>query len=218
MKLLEKITFAFSLIGIVLKLLLIRSGNPTLIISASLLSSIYFYFGFALVNGVGFRAMFKKASYAAISGIRIVAGIGLGVFLSIVVIGSLFKLQIWMGSIEMITIGSTGLLVTVLAASVVFLIKRKTLDAFYRGIFLRGAVAFIFAFIIFAIPARSLIRIYHRNNPAYAELMIKALENPQDKEMNLTRLLKERIDNLSRTWESLHPILRTGLQTIRTIG
>ena len=183
MKLFEKITFALSLIGILLKLLLIRTGNPVLIISASLLSCIYFYFGFALINGVGFRAMFKKASYAPISGIRIVAGIGVGLFLSIVVIGSLFKLQIWMGSIEMITIGSTGLFVIFLAAGVVFLVKRKSLDAFYRGIFLRGAIAIIFAFIIFAIPSRSLIRIYHRDNPAYGELMIKALENPQDKEI-----------------------------------
>ena len=83
----------------------------------------------------------------------------------------------------MITIGATGLLVTVLAASVVFLIKRKTLDPFYRGIFLRGAIAIIFAFVIFAIPSRYLIRIYHRDNPAYGELMIKALENPQDKEI-----------------------------------
>ncbi|MBS1559471.1 MAG: hypothetical protein JST69_12180 [Bacteroidetes bacterium] len=183
MKLLEKITFALSLIGIMLKLLLVRSGNPVLIIGASLLSCIYFYLGFALINGIGFRAMFKKASYAAIRGIRIVAGIGIGLFLSIVVIGSLFKLQIWMGSIEMMAIGSTGLLITVLAASVVFLVKRKSLDLFYRAIFLRGAIAFIFALIIFAIPSRSLIRIYHRDNPAYAELMIKALENPQDKEI-----------------------------------
>ena len=183
MKLLEKITAFLSLIGLLLKFLLIQSGNAVFIISASLLASIYFYFGFALINNVGFRAMFKKSSYANISSIRIIAGIGVGGLLSIVVIGLLFKLQIWMGSIEMIKIGTTGLLVTVVIAGIVFLLKRKSLDPFYKGIFTRGAIALIFALLVFTIPSRTLIRVYHRNNPAFGELMIKALENPEDEEL-----------------------------------
>src|SRR5258706_11537060 len=101
MKIIERASLIISLVGFLLKLLLIRTGNPTLIISASLLSFIYFYFGFALLNNIGFRAMFKKASYANISIGRILGAIGVGLFLSIVLIGILFKLQIWNGSNEM---------------------------------------------------------------------------------------------------------------------
>jgi glucan phosphoethanolaminetransferase (alkaline phosphatase superfamily) len=183
MKLIERACLTLSLLGILLKLLLIRSGNPVLIISASLLSFVYFYFGFALLNGIGFRAMFKKASYANISTGRILGAIGVGFFLSIILIGLLFKLMIWNGAQEMITIGATGLFMVLLAACVVMVIKRKSLDSFYKGIFVRGGVALLLAVIVFLTPGRSLIRIYHRDNPAFAELMIKALENPQDEEL-----------------------------------
>ncbi|MBI1767269.1 MAG: hypothetical protein HYR67_02710 [Bacteroidetes bacterium] len=183
MKLIERAGLIISLLGFLLKLLLIRTGNPILIISASVLAMIYFYFGFALLNDIGFRTMFKKASYADISTGRVLGAIGVGLFLSIVLIGILFKLQIWNGSREMITIGATGLFMTLLAAGIVFLIKRKTIDSFYKGIFVRGVVALLLAVIVFLTPGRSLIRIYHRDNPAFAELMIKALENPQDEEL-----------------------------------
>jgi len=183
MKQIERATLISSFVAFVLKLLSVHDVNPIFIISTSLLSCVYLYFGFALLNSVGFRAMFKKASYDNVSAGRIIGAIGVGFFLSIIVIGILFKLMIWSGSHEMLTIGTTGLVITLLAAGVVFLIKRKNLDLFYQGIFVRGAFAILFAVIVFLTPGRSLIRIYHRDNPVYAELMIKALENPEDEEL-----------------------------------
>src|SRR5882762_1302875 len=118
MKVIERATLIISFLSFLLKLLLVRSAIPVFIISISLLSCIYFYFGFALLNGIGFQAMFKKASYVGISSGRMIGAIGVGFFLSVILIGILFKLQIWMGSVEMITIGTTGLFVTLLAAGV----------------------------------------------------------------------------------------------------
>jgi hypothetical protein len=183
MKLFERATLIISVLAFILKLLLVHSVNPVFIISVSLLSFIYLYFGFALLNGIGFSVMFRKASYINISSGRILGAIGTGFFLSIIIIGILFKLMIWNGSHEMLTIGTTGLFLTLLAAGVVFLIKRKNVDLFYQGIFARGGLAILFAGIIFLTPTHSLVRIYHRDNPDYAELMIKVLENPENEEL-----------------------------------
>lgn len=180
MKIIERATIIIAFLGFLLKLLLVRSGMSIFIIGSSLLSCIYFYFGFALLNGIGFRTMFKKTSYTNINAGRIIGAIGVGIFLSIISIGVLFKLQIWNGSREMLTIGATGLFMTLMAAGVVLLFKHKGMDSFYKGIFVRGIAALTIAVIVFLTPGRSLIRIFHRDKPAYAELMIKALEYPQD--------------------------------------
>jgi hypothetical protein len=183
MKLIERATLIISVLAFILKLLLVHSVNPVFIISVSLLSFIYLYFGFALLNDIGFSAVFRKASYINISSSRILGAIGTGFFLSIIVIGILFKLMIWNGSHEMLTMGSVGLFMTLVTAGLVFLIKRKNLDLFYQGIFVRGGLAILFAGIVFLTPTHSLVRICHRDNPDYAELMIKALENPEDEEL-----------------------------------
>ncbi|HCW06493.1 MAG TPA: hypothetical protein DGG95_03900 [Cytophagales bacterium] len=189
MKLIERIILLVFFLAILLKAGLFRGTRASLEISTLLLSMLYFYFGFALFNGIGFRAMFKKSSYAGVSVGKISGAIALGLALSSVLIGILFKLMFWPGANEMIMIGGTGLLIILLVASVVMVIKKKSLDSFYKGIFLRGSVALIFALVFFFTSQKSLIRFFHRDNPTFAELMIKAMGNPQDEE--LQRQLEE---------------------------
>ena len=109
--------------------------------------------------------------------------IGVGFFLSIVVVGMLFKLLILTGALEDLTIGITGLVATLFAAGIIFIIKKKKMDSFYKNIFLKGAIALLIGTSIYLTPTRSLIGFFYRNNPAFGELLLKAVENPYDKDI-----------------------------------
>jgi hypothetical protein len=183
MKILERGSIILSVIGFLMKIMRVSGGNELLMIGMTLLAIIYFYFGFALLNNVALKGIFKKSSYSNANSLRIVGAIGVGILLSIVVIGLLFKLLILTGAIEMLTIGVVGLVVTLFAAWIIFIIKKKQLDAFYMGTFVRGGIAVMKGIILYLTPASSLIRFYHRDDPAYAELFVRAVENPYDEQI-----------------------------------
>jgi hypothetical protein len=183
MKILERGSIILSVIGFLLKILRLSGGNELLMIGMTLFVLVYWTLGFALFNNIQLRAIFKKSSYAGISSGRIVGAIGVGGFLSVTTIGLLFKLLILTGAREMITIGVTGLVITLFAAGVVFLLKKKNMDSFYRQIFVKGGIAIILGITLYLTPARSLIRFYYRDDPAYAELFVKAVENPYDEQI-----------------------------------
>ena len=183
MKILERGSIILSVVGLLMKILIVRGGNELLMIGMTLLMLVYWTFGFAVFNNIQLKAIFKKSSYAGISSGRIVGAIGVGGFLSIIVTGLLLKLLILAGAREMITIGVTGLFITLFAAGVVFILKKKNMDSFYKQIFVKGGLAVILGITLFLTPTSSLIRFYHRDDPLYAELFIKAVENPYDKEI-----------------------------------
>src|SRR5271169_521226 len=109
MKILERGSIILSVIGFLMKIMRISGGNELLMIGMTLLAFIYFYLGFALLNNVAVKDIFKKSSYP--NSLRVVGAMGVGIFLSIVAIGILFKLLILTGATEMITIGVVGLVV-----------------------------------------------------------------------------------------------------------
>jgi glucan phosphoethanolaminetransferase (alkaline phosphatase superfamily) len=182
MKLIERIALFEVLAAFLLRVMLFKAVIPFMIIGLSLLSMIYFYFGFALFNGIGFRGVFKKASFANVSTSRIIGAVGFGLALSIISIGILFKLLIWNGANEMLIIGASVLFCILVIAGVTFLMKKKPVDVFYKGIFMRGIAALILACVLFFVPGRALIQLYYRNDPEVGELMIRAQENPNDEE------------------------------------
>ena len=183
MKILERGSILLAVIGLMMKIWRLNGGNELLMIGLTLLAMIYFYLGFALLNNVPLKAIFKKSSYSDTGSLRITGAIGVGILLSIIAIGLLFKLMILTGAIEMLTIGVVGLAVTLFAAWIIFIIKKKQLDAFYIGTFVRGGIAVILGIILYLTPASSLIRFYHRDDPVYAELFVRAVENPYDEQI-----------------------------------
>jgi hypothetical protein len=183
MKILERGSVILSVIGLVMKIFRLNGGNELLEIGLTLLAMVYFYLGFAVFNNIRLKDIFKKSSYSNISSGRIVGAIGVGMNLSIIVIGLLFKLLIFAGAFEMLTIGVTSLTITLFAALIVFILKKKNLDFFYKDIFVKGAIAVIIGIALCLTPGSSLIRLYHRDDPAYAELFIRAMQNPRDEKI-----------------------------------
>ncbi len=105
MKKLEIGLIVIFLIGFALKLAAIPGGSPLITLSLGTLSLLYFYFSFALLNGVRFRSLLKKESYREVSTKEIVIAVAAGITLSNVTIGLAFKIQSWPGGQPMVNVG-----------------------------------------------------------------------------------------------------------------
>ncbi len=134
MKYLELILIASILVLLSLKI----SGNNSIaivfIISLTALSCLYFYLSFALLNGIGFRKIFRAQSYSTISRMRIIGSALTGFALSIMIIGILFKVQHYPGAKNSLLIGASGLTISLIFGVVKYL---KTKSEFYAWLILR---------------------------------------------------------------------------------
>ncbi len=165
MKLFEKVMIIVAVAALLLKAFDLPLGDLLLSVSCSLLSIIYFLFGFALFNAIRFRKMFKKDSYAGISARRIIAAIGFGWFLSSIIIGIMLKLLFLPGGNLQIASGLIiGLLVMVI--SLIFY-KKKKKEFFFR-VLARALPIALIGLIIWAIPTGQLIDFFERKNPERA--------------------------------------------------
>ena len=179
MKILERGSILVAVIGLVMKIEGLDGGSLLLLLGLAFLSMVYFYLGFALFNGIPLKTIFNKSLYAGITSARIAGAIAVGGLISIITVGALFKLLLLTGAREMLAIGVTGLALTLFAAGFLFVFKRKKMSSFYRRIFVKGGIAIVVGVTLYLISTSTLIRFYYRDDPAYAELYVKAVENPQ---------------------------------------
>lgn len=167
-------------VGLILKVLHIPGGSALTIVSIVGLSIIYWAFGFAFFNGIRFRNIFKKSSYANSNGKRIVGAIGLGFGLASALSGILFKLQFWPGAHIMLQVG-IYFATPVLAIVVLKLVQ--TSDDYYKRLLKRAAIVTVAAVGLYLLPTAKLVDIYYGSNPEYAKLFKAVLENPDDREL-----------------------------------
>lgn len=192
MKKVEIVTVLIILLSSILKLLLVDFSNHLLLISCSLLSILYFAFSFAILNNIGFRDLFKTNALHGISAGRIVGSIGLGITLSIVIIGAQFKLLLLEGAEQMLTVGNTLLVIILAVALLVLFVKYKgKAPHFYKNVFKRIIPGLVAGLLLLNVSAPTLIDIYYRDNPKYAQLLKKVMDNPKDEEL-WKELQKER--------------------------
>lgn len=170
----ELIPIAIFILALLLFLFSLPGGAALMILSLGFLSILYFYFGFAILNSISFRKIFKKSSYSAISSMRIVGAIGTGIGLSTVIIGLLFKFMSWPGSYFMLLIGLLSMSVFFAYALIKFIINKSS---FYTNILLRTAFFGGIGLFLLLMPSYTLSEIkYGKHHPEYIEAL-KALEN-----------------------------------------
>ena len=190
------------IISIILLLISLPGGSMLMILSLGTLSFFYFYFGFAILNGITLRNIFKKKCYSGISSMRIVGAIGVGISLSMLNIGILFKLMSWPGSSFMLLVGLISISVFFAYSLIKIIINRSS---FYANILFRTAFFGSIGLLLLILPSYTLSEIrYGKHHPEYIEAL-KALENDptntelQDnvtKEYNkIKRLNGERIED-----------------------
>jgi len=201
----ELIVGLIGILGIFLKVAFHLPGSGVLIVLAfGTLSMFYYVFSFALFNGIRFRDFFRKASYKDTNAKKIIGAVGLGWALSLIVIGGLFKLQLWAGAnVQLLTgLVTIGL---ILVIATVFYFRNKA--EYYKRIFKRIAIYGAFGLVLYLTPSSTLVDIYYRNNPDYAELFKKVLTAPDNLE------LREQLEQMRAKMQgdTLYPELKDEL-------
>ena len=149
MKKIEIILGLTALVGIALRLLDIAGGGVVTVISLSTLSSFYWLLGFALFNGIRARDIFKKSSYNDTNAKLIFGAVVTGFILSNVVIGSMFKIQVWPGSDPIL---KAGLPMLGLILIISFILYSRNKSYFYVRVIKRIVVCGSLGLIIYLIP------------------------------------------------------------------
>lgn len=184
MKIFELLLGVLALIGSVSIFSIRFSGSLLMTITCwTLLSCLYFYLGVALFNNIGFRRMFKKDSYKNISSNRIAGAAGAGVTISILIIGIMFKVMNWPGSMIMLFGGLVAILPIIVFSLIKLLNKDTKKDGFYKGILYRTTIYLIISLIMISIPYKTWLEWRYPDNPEFVEISIKYHENPENKEI-----------------------------------
>ena len=158
-------------------------------ITSLVLSLIYFFLSFGLLNEIRLRNIFKKESYAGKSSWRMIGTILTGLVLSLVVIYSLFKFMRWPFGNEGLRISLYGLII-VLVITIIKLVLSK--NKFYRNLLIRLGIIGLFANLLYLTSEESILEMKYRNYPEYVDAEKKLMKDPMNKELQeLVR--KERI-------------------------
>ena len=180
MKKAEIILIVLMVLGIIMKFLHYPFSSLIFLLAASSLATVYFYFGFALFNGVRMRNMFKKVSYQEIGVKKILFAVGAGLALSVLLIGILFKLQHWPAADMQLMLGFYSSLLLLTIALVFFLRSKANL---FKGIMLRCLLfCSIGAVLVFTTP-KTLLSWQYPDHPEYVEACIQLAEDPTNLEL-----------------------------------
>jgi uncharacterized protein (TIGR02145 family) len=180
MKKLEKILGIVLIFALILKFNLITGHGILTVFSLTILSLIYFPFGFAFFSQIKLKRIFRKDSYQGLSALKIIGAFSAGIALSAVCMGILFRLQHYIGGELYLIIGLVSTFIVLIIALIKF-VKNKT--AFYTRIFKRIAIIGGFGLILAIIPDLTIIKIAFRNHPDYIKAYENYMNNPQDKEL-----------------------------------
>lgn len=178
MKKTELIIATLSIIALGMNFLSIAFGGILTTLTFMSLSMIYFYFGFAFFNEINLRAIFAKDSYKDISLLRIIGAIGVGIALSLTIIGLLFTFNSWSGSSFSLGAGLSGLLIVTIIGIVGY---SKNKSKYYTRIFKRVAIIGALGLFFFLTPKTTWVELKYRNHANYVKAYKEAVANPDNK-------------------------------------
>lgn len=166
-----------SSIGIMLYLLPVPGGSMLTVLALTFLTLLYFFFGFALFNGIRGRDLFKGTTYTGISALKIVGGVGVGMSLSTVVIGILFRVMMWPGGSFMILIGCAPIIIVGIIAGVR---ASSSNSPFAKRVLVRAVVFGGLGVLCFMVSSITIIKVKYRNHPEYVRAVEEANANPEN--------------------------------------
>ncbi len=193
MKTLEKILIAMAFLGLVFQYLHWPGANELQLLGLSLLAQLYFIFGFALFNQIRFRKIGRK-SFSEVGSAKIIGAIGSGIPTALVILGILFKIQLWQGRDDLL-----GTSLYLLLPVVIFLFLKRS-DRYYRVMIKRVSVLTLVGLFFFSLSTRNLVAWNLRDTPELIQPHIDFLENPNKE-------TKENLKNARNALRSneLHP-------------
>ncbi|TPG66442.1 GldL-related protein [Hymenobacter nivis] len=158
----EKIAWPAALLGLAAKWALVPAGSYLLILGLGALAAVYLMRSYLLAApaaGPSTTAAFMDDYLRKVTGISA----------AVTLVGTLFKLMNWNSGNTMLVVGvATMALVVVLSAF------RQRLSLFTMAIAAAGGLALY-------VPSETLIRQFHRNDPALVEKLVYQLHHPRDR-------------------------------------
>ena len=194
MKKFEKILGLLAVISVILQFFSIPGSVMLLTFSMMLVAILYYPLGFIFFNNIPLRNVFKKEAYKGISTLKIVGTIGLGMGLSLLCIGILFKLNTYPFSSQNLGL---GLFTTLIALLVVIYRLLKTKRSFYRELLIRIAIIGGIGLALLFVTDLSIAKIQFRNNP---EALERYKEHVKNREQQKTHN-KENIELKPKRYE-----------------
>jgi hypothetical protein len=176
MKTLEKILVVCVVIELILKFSLMRGADELIMLTLTVLAGLYYTFSFLLFNQIKLRNAFKRASYQGIPAWKIILAIVTGIALSIVCMGSLFKLLHMPGADQMLIIG-LPMMVIIAIVAITGLKKDKV---YYALMLKRTLIASLAGILLLSASELDLVRLQYRNHPDYINAYVDSYNDPKN--------------------------------------
>src|SRR5690606_31171587 len=125
--------------------------------AALALSLLYFFFGFAVFTGIGFRKIFKKDSYPGLKPWDIVISVITGFTFQLLVAVLLFNIQYWPGARVMSSLALMTSFPFILLADWLLMTKNRFV---YIAILKRGVPLFVFVLLLHLTPLTTRLKIF----------------------------------------------------------
>jgi hypothetical protein len=175
MRIFEIILVILVVAAIFMRFLFIPGTDEILMISLTLLGTLYFAGGALVLNHVGLRATFKGA-LSNIAPVRIIVAGGAGIALSIICIGTLFKILELTGADEELLIGCVFMAVIILAGVLQYF---KYKDAVAKFFLVRTVLALGIGLFLLLTPAMTLVNWRFHAYPDYIQASEEYYKNPR---------------------------------------
>lgn len=178
MKILERILFFGVLFSIIYKINRMPGSTIVFLFFNVLLSSFYFYLGFAFFNKIRLRKIFKKESYQGLKAMNYLAAIFTGGSLSLAIAGMMYMAQDWPGYKIMVNMGFLALfgMLFLLMADKLFLKKGFT----NLGITSRVLTFSAIGVFLMSIPYSSFVNWQYGHYQPYADVLLELDKDPDN--------------------------------------
>lgn len=177
----EKIYLVVITLAILLRLFNIPGAGGLLTLSMMTFSLFYLGLSTFLFNGLSLEDISKGFSKTAISIKRVLGSVIIGLSLSTLVLGVLFKIMLWPGAIGMLFFGTRLAFVPLIICIIKYFPER---NIFYLNAIKRVSVALIIGLFLFYLPNEYLWNVYYKDFPEHIETLKKLRQNPNDPELN----------------------------------
>lgn len=154
-----------------MKIFHVPFASILLVLTLSGLAILYFGFGFYLFSLNNLKEQNLPLSIAG------------GVFLSMGIIGILFKLMYWPGADMMLVIPLPLILMFFLLPF--FFFKNSDIRRYYHRMQIRTGVVGLLCLVLYFTPNSTLLALQHWDNPELARLKAKAYDNPDNQQYKL---------------------------------
>ncbi len=172
----KKIELLLSAISAILLVLRITIGTQISIffaLSILLLALLYFPLGVFLFN----KHLLKSSTKENVKSSQKLGSIAFGFAFSITLIGILFQIQLWPGTVMIL---GFGIFLMLIGIFIILIKKTKVTNQFYKQFIIRATIILILSICLLSIPAKKKISILYKDYPAFVEKYLECLKEPSN--------------------------------------